>query len=666
MKIAAPARARQDRTVIRSMVDEGLPVTEGWRLAPGLAIAAASAALVAALMLSGGRPRPAPDGLPDAGLLTGWALPLAKVAFDVAAIATIGCLLVAAVLVGAADRTGRPDGRLSPVSLRATRAASRWAAGWCASTVAVLVLSLSDIVGVPVGGPLSRATLGNLIWTVPMSRALLLTGFACLFLVGLARRTLTRSGAGSLLVLAVAALLPVLFTGHAATSPDHDLATSSLVVHVVAASLWVGGLLALLVYARSDRRVLATALPRFSTLALGCFLLVGFSGALTAFIRLGSTPSTWASPYGALVATKATALVLLGWLGLEHRRRTVPALLAGRPGAFLSLAGGEVLLMAGAIGLAVALGRTPTPAVTRTDAVPLHGIGHATLSWEVLPWTPARVLTEWRLDAIVITVVGLAVVSYLLAIRRLARRGQRWPVRRTASAMAGLATATFALCGGLASYSTALFSMQVTQLLVMATIVPVLLTFGMPLALILQVRGDGNADAGSSYSPRLPAWRAARALGNPMNGLLLLVAILVGLYATPLFEMSLNYFTLHLVANVLALAGGLAFFWSVLGVDVLPERRPPADRAVLVAAFCLFLVAFGAVLVGSDGLYGARWFTELGWSWSDPAVDQRRGGAVVWAFALSLAPLTILVLWPPTRRATSRLSDASSPGGTPT
>ena len=507
-----------------------------------------------------------------------------------------------------------------------------------------MVLSLSDIVGVPAGRLLSQPVLANLPWTLPLSRSLMLTGVACLVLAGSTRRTVTRAGAGALLILAVAALLPVLFTGHAATTVDHDLATSSLVVHVVAATLWVGGLLALLVCARADAQVLAAALPRFSTLALGCFVLVGFSGVLSAFVRLGPSAQTWVSPYGALLLAKTTALVLLGWMGREHRRRTLPAVLLGRPRAFLRLAAGEVVLMAGAIGLAVALGRTRVPSVAGADLVPLHGSGHATLSWEVLPLSAATVLTTWRLDAIVITAVGLAAVTYLAAVRRLARRGQHWPVRRTTFAMAGVATATFALCGGLASYSTALFSVQVTQLLVMATVVPLLLTLGMPLALALQVRGDTNADI-ASPNPRHLSWgHAADVLSNPMNGLLLLVAVIVGLYATPLFEMSLRHFAVHLLANGLALAGGLAFMWPVLGVDVLSERHAVTDRLIIVAAFLLFLAAFGAVLVYSDGLYGARWFTELGWSWADPAVDQQRGGAVVWAFALGLAPATLLIL----------------------
>ena len=56
---------------------------------------------------------------------------------------------------------------------------------------------------------------------------------------------------------------------------------------------------------------------------------------------------------------KATALAVLGALGARHRGATLPAVSAGRPGAFGRLAGGELLVMATAVALGVALARTP-------------------------------------------------------------------------------------------------------------------------------------------------------------------------------------------------------------------------------------------------------------------------------------------------------------------
>ena len=52
----------------------------------------------------------------------------------------------------------------------------------------------------------------------------------------------------------------------------------------------------------------------------------------------------------------STTSVIVGWW---HRRTTLPGVAAGDPAAFRRLAVVELLIMAGTIGLAVALSRTP-------------------------------------------------------------------------------------------------------------------------------------------------------------------------------------------------------------------------------------------------------------------------------------------------------------------
>ena len=85
----------------------------------------------------------------------------------------------------------------------------------------------------------------------------------------------TPLGAWTGLGVAIVATLPPAFTGHAASAGNHDLATSSIVVHTVAVTLWVGGLIALVWYARADGRYLLLASKRFSALALPLYLAVG-------------------------------------------------------------------------------------------------------------------------------------------------------------------------------------------------------------------------------------------------------------------------------------------------------------------------------------------------------------------------------------------------------
>lgn len=61
-------------------------------------------ALVVFLLLAGAAPTPSLPSLPAAGLLVGWLLPLSRLAMDLAAVGTVGCLLFAAVLGSAREQ----------------------------------------------------------------------------------------------------------------------------------------------------------------------------------------------------------------------------------------------------------------------------------------------------------------------------------------------------------------------------------------------------------------------------------------------------------------------------------------------------------------------------------------------------------------------------------
>src|SRR5204862_1448267 len=103
------------------------------------------------------------------------------------------------------------------------------------------------------------------------------------------------------LVLTLGCLVPQALAGHAASSTGHTLAVASLLVHILAAALWCGGLFALAVAARRGVAGLRFAVPRFSTLALWCFAAVAASGVVNAAVRLGSLDALLATQYGGLV-----------------------------------------------------------------------------------------------------------------------------------------------------------------------------------------------------------------------------------------------------------------------------------------------------------------------------------------------------------------------------
>ncbi|GAA2000686.1 copper resistance D family protein [Catenulispora subtropica] len=300
-----------------------------------------SAAGIAAL-LRGGVTRRAPAGLPDAGPLTAWALPACRFAADVAAAATVGFLVAAVILL--------PRSAAGP----ARGIAARCAASWSVAAAAELVFTHSDIVGAPLPRALST-------WTAfPQEQALAAQAVLALVACALAVRSPKPA-----VVPAGGALLLPLATGHSGTA-SHTLAMPALVVHVTAATVWTGGLLAVAWIARRVPDHLAPAAERFSRLALACFAATAVSGVANALLRLHTPADLVTSAYGQLTAAKSIGLVLLGLCGARHRRAVLPRLRTADGGAaFGRLARSELIIMATTFAVAVALSRTAPPDIAR-------------------------------------------------------------------------------------------------------------------------------------------------------------------------------------------------------------------------------------------------------------------------------------------------------------
>ncbi len=145
------------------------------------------------------------------------------------------------------------------------------------------------------------------------------------------------------------------------------------VIHVLAASVWVGGIACLLLVlpaatrqleAPQRSRLLMATLARFSPLALACVIAIAATGVVQAYIDVRSFEGLFHTTYGALVIAKVvllTALIGLGWI---NRERILPALrriaaAGGSPGAAGVLARrtmrGELALMLVVFGVTAAL-----------------------------------------------------------------------------------------------------------------------------------------------------------------------------------------------------------------------------------------------------------------------------------------------------------------------
>jgi copper transport protein len=148
-------------------------------------------------------------------------------------------------------------------------------------------------------------------------------------------------------VAAALALLPVpTFAGHALDPGRSWLEVPVDLLHVAAASVWLGGLVGLVLLLRGDgQRDLL--LRRFSNLAFASVVVLAATGVIRAFSELRSVGQVWSTGYGRVLVVKTVLLALLGALGWLNRYRLVPRLSIGglrRSVAF------ELLLFAGLVG----------------------------------------------------------------------------------------------------------------------------------------------------------------------------------------------------------------------------------------------------------------------------------------------------------------------------
>jgi putative copper resistance protein D len=600
---------------------------------------AALAAVVAGMAFTGAA---APTALRDPGALVRWGLPVASTASEIAASATLGGLvLLGTVLVRRADG----------VVVRAASGITAVAAAvWTLAAVVDLVLTYANVAGLPLTDPAFGGELGQFVTQFELGRVLLLVAVAAAVVTALALMTTSPVGAAWTALLVLVALWQSAQTGHAAGAASHDLATSSMFLHLVGAALWIGTLVALSPLAHRLGADLAPAVARFSVIAAWCFVAVAVSGTVNSVVRLGSW-SDLGTRYGVLLLVKIALFGVLGLLGLAHRRRVVDRLRGDQraPATWLfwRLVLVELTVMGAVSGVAVALGSSPPPVPDDpiTDPTPAEIVtGHplppepTTLSW----------ITQWRWDVLLACAAVAGLVVYWRWVRRLRRRGDAWPWARTASWTAGMLLFFWTTSGGPAMYGHVLFSAHMVEHMVLAMVIPVLLALSAPVTLALRAlparaarsggprAGAGRGGPDESRGPRewllgLVHSRVGRFFANPVVAAVNFAGSMVVFYYTDVFAWALSSGVGHYAMVVHFSLAGYLFVNALVGIDPGPTRPAYPQRLLLLFATMAFHAFFGVALTTGDVLLVPDWFGLLGREWGPSAiVDQQRGGGVAW------------------------------------
>ena len=271
------------------------------------------------------------------------------------------------------------------------------------------------------------------------------------------------------------------------------------------------------------------------------------------------------------------------------------------------------------------------------DAVPLaHGPDSTP------PLGPASLLTQAELVNWLAVVLLVAAAGYLYGVRRLHRRGDRWPVQRTIAFLGpGLGSVAAVTVSGLAAYDTLLLSAHMVQHMVLSMVAPIFLALGAPVTLALRALPSGGRH-------RLVAVlhsRPVRVVSFPLVAFAVFVVNPFALYFTDLYRLSLENPLVHEWVHLHFLLTGCLFFWPLVGLDPLPGRWPHPGRMLLMVLMVPFHTVLGLTIMQSTLPLAGDWYLSLGLAWTDPAADQRLAGGILWAGGelVAVALLGVLV-----------------------
>lgn len=595
---------------------------------PAVLIVAALGALVAAVAYGG-------TGEPSLSLdpVARYGLPISTLFVNLGGAGVLGALVLALVAVD----SGRPEfGRALDV---AAGCAAVWTVAAAAAGFATFVsiqpppLRFDDAFGTALASFLTGTELGQ---------AWLVTTFVAAGVTVLCFAVRDQTAVVVVAITAAVGLVPVVVQGARVGSA----VTGALVLQAIFTAIWFGGLLTL-VLCRSllDERRLAAVLRRYSTIAVLCSVVVVASSAVILIARPGT-----------LLVLELAMLVVLGLLAAAHRGFVVERR-GGASAAGRRVVVAELAVMGIAAGLAAALVQTAAPQVADGDPTPAEVLTGSPLP---PPMSVANVLTLWNVDPVWALICASGILLYLLGVRRIQRRGERWAIHRTALWIVGMLLLFFATNGGVAVYERYLFSQQMLAQLLLGLAVPLLLAPGAPITLALLAlrdRTDGSRGVREWIVIAVHS-RPFAFLAHPIVAAILFAATPWVFSFTPVFSWATTSFVGHQWMIVHFVVTGYLFVQSLIGIDPSPKRQPYPVRLLIVLGAGVSLAVLGFVVMSSTGLLLADWYGAMGWEAGVPAIaDQQAGGGIVWIVggpaAIALA-LTVAALW---RAATSEPLD---------
>ena len=253
-------------------------------------------------------------------------------------------------------------------------------------------------------------------------------------------------------------------------------------------------------------------------------------------------------------------------------------------------------------------------------------------------WVPGDDL--WTVDLFVALNLVLAAVLYVTGVRIVTRKGLRWSPWRSLSFALGLLLLTVAYIGPFETLAHTYFWAHMGQHLIVMMLAAPFIVLSCPVALtVLATSGRTRAAIVRGLRSTVGLF-----LVNPVITWLFFVSVLIGFHVTPVMQwVLLDHDAMALVERPLYLLSALLFYYPLIGNDMCARRPKPAYRLLSLGLMMIPETMLGAVIfLAPVNLYPASVASTTAGG-ADPLVDQHLAGALMWALAMVIDSVWMMV-----------------------
>lgn len=238
----------------------------------------------------------------------------------------------------------------------------------------------------------------------------------------------------------------------------------------------------------------------------------------------------------------------------------------------------------------------------------------------------------WTFDPVPLVAIGIAAVAYWRRSRSLRRRGRPVPWPKQLAFAGALVVLFVAVASPLDSIGESrLFSVHMTQHLLIGDIAPLLLVLGLSGPLLRPL-----------LAPR--AVQRLRVLTHPFVALPLWAGNLWLWHLPFLYDAALRHDVVHSLEHLCFFAGGLLLWTSLLGLLPGPRWFGPGARLGALGFVWLVGIPLANLFIFSNRAYYPP-YVHAPRTWGLSAVaDQRAGGGVMLVEMMIVAAIAFVVL----------------------